>query len=327
MGQNKEQLNKLLDFIDQLAKDKDNAWFVRELGNRYGINNVKPSISADLNTRIEEIYEYCVERVIREQATQFYKDFPITDLTSQLIEDYCRMERYRRQNNFGDFCLAVFQQVENITNWFCLRQKFIDLYVSKRDEDSAFKDKEGNPISTIRELIINTKEKEQYEKRKSLQLKDLFFNEKVRALLYFVFFEEKTTKYTFESKYSELNELYQCRNLNHRGGRRSEYQEDIISNILPHQYLYYLKFTGLLVGYVERISVFMARKETMGTIVNVLPSAVFIKLDNGENLTIDKGKLFYKVRLFAKNDRISIERNRITNEIINVSRIETESKN
>ena len=160
-----------------------------------------------------------------------------------------------------------------------------------------------------------------------MQLKDLCCNEKVRALLYFVFFEEKTTKYTFESKYSELNELYQCRNLNHRGGRRSEYQEDIISNILPHQYLYYLKFTGLLVGYVERISVFMARKETMGTIVNVLPSAVFIKLDNGENLTIDKGKLFYKVRLFAKNDRISIERNRITNEIINVSRIETESKN
>ena len=116
-----------------------------------------------------------MERVIREQATQFYKDFPITDLTSQLIEDYCRMERYRRQNNFGDFCLAVFQQVENITNWFCQRQKFIDLYVSKRDEDSVFKDKEGNPISTIRELIINTKDREQFNNRKSIKMHKLLF--------------------------------------------------------------------------------------------------------------------------------------------------------
>jgi hypothetical protein len=153
----------------------------------------------------------------------------------------------------------------------------------------------------------------------------LYFNEKVRAVLYFVFFEEKTTKYTYESKYSELNELYQCRNLNHRGGKRSEYQEDIISNILPHQYLYYLKFTGLLVGYVERISVFMARKETTGTIVNVLPSAVFIKLDGGEDLTIEKGKAFYKAKLFGKNDRISIELNRITNEIITLNKIESKT--
>lgn len=325
MGQNKEQLNKLLDFIDQIAKDKDNAWFVKELGKRYGINNMKPSVSTELNTRIEEIYEYCVERVIQEQATQFYKDFPITDLTSQLIEDYCRMERYRRQNNFGDFCLSVFQQVENITNWFCQREKFIDLYKSKRDEGCVFKNEDGTPISTIRELIINTNDPEQYKKRKNLQLVEMYFNERVRAVLYFVFFEEKPTKYSFEYKYSELNDLYQCRNLNHRGGKRNGYQEAIISKILPHQYLYYLKFTGLLVGYVERISIFMARKETMGTIVNVFPSAVFIKLDNGENLTIDidKGKLFYKVRMFAKNDRICVEWNRITKEIISITRIES----
>ena len=309
MGQNKERLNKLLDFIDQLAKDKDNAWFVKRLRERYGLNS---------DGRIDDIYEYCIEQVIHEQAAQFYKSFPISELKVQLIEDYCRMESFRRRDNFGDYCLAAFQQVESITNWFCHRTKFVELYNGKKDENSTLKDK-SNCLILVGKLVVQS----DYAKRKNTDLKDLYFNERIRAVLYFVYFGEKTTKYAFESKYNELNELYQCRNLNHRGGEKNQYQQDIIDQITPNKYQYFLKFNGVLVDFVEHISRFLAKKEECGVITNVLPGAVFIKLDNGENLTIDKGKLFYKVKLFAENDRIYVERNRITKEIININKTQS----
>lgn len=247
MGQNKEQLNKLLDFIDELAKDKENAWFVEKLRDRYGQMT---------DGRIDDIYEYCIEKIIREQAIRFYEYFPITELTSQLIDDYCRMERYRRQNNFEDFCLATFQQVENVTNWFCQCPKFIELFNKKKNDNCPFKGKDKVDI-TVGQLVIQS----EFEKRKGLELKDLFFNERVRVVLYFVYFNEKTSKYVFDSKYNELNKLYQCRNLNHRGGEQRLYQKNIVEKILPHKYNYYLKFTGLLVDYIEHINSFMVNNE------------------------------------------------------------------
>ena len=53
MGQNKEQLKKLLDFIEVLAKDKDNAWFVKRLREQYGLR---------YDGKIDDIYEYSKEK-------------------------------------------------------------------------------------------------------------------------------------------------------------------------------------------------------------------------------------------------------------------------
>ncbi len=305
MNENNRKL--IIDHIDKIERyAKTDPWLMNELRRRFGNEH---------NSKIDEIYEYCIEQIIKEQATQFYKYFPITELKEQLVEDYCRMERFRRKDDFEDFCLAVFQQVECITNWFCLRQKFIDLFNNKKNENSSIVDKEKNPIP-IGSLIIQS----EYEKRKETPLIKLFFNERIRAVLYFVYFGEKTIMYAFNSKYNEMNELYQCRNLNHRGGDRSNYQENIVSEILPHQYQYYLKFTGLLADYIEHISRFMSKKEELGVVSSVLPSAVYIKPENGETFVIDNGKLWYKIKsLLKKGDEVIIERNGITNEIININ--------
>ena len=133
-----------------------------------------------------------------------------------------------------------------------------------------------------------------------------------------MYFDGQPYKYAFDSIYNELNELYQCRNLNHRGGESTPYQESIISNILPHRYLYYLKFTGLLVNFVEHISAYMSKREETGVIINVLPSAVYIKPENGDVITIDKGKLWYKVKALKKDDVVIIERNTMTKEVLNI---------
>lgn len=292
------------------------AKFASEMRNLFGKMDSASSVSnANSSNRIDEIYEYCIERVIREQSEQFYKHFPIKEIVPQLIEDFCRMERYKREDNFEDFCLAVFQQVEYITNWLCQRPKFIELFDEHRTDEIVIKDKGETITINAWKLIIQS----DFDTRKDKPLIKLFFNERVRTVLYLVYFEGRLyNKYAFDSIYNELNELYQCRNLNHRGGESTPYQESIISNILPHRYLYYLKFTGLLVNYVEHISAYMSKREETGVITNVLPSAVYIKPEDGDIITIDKGKLWYKVKSLKKDDVVIIERNTVTKEVINI---------
>lgn len=230
---------RLIDTIEKIKTLSSlNAEFNAAMRELFGKTDSASSVfSGSPDGRIDEIYEYCIERVIKEQSEQFYKYFPIREIVPQLTDDFCRMERYKREDNFEDFCLAAFQQVECITNWFCQRERFIKLYETKKEVDSCVKDKNGIS-SNILNLIIRTKP----EDRSKLPLMKLYFNERIRAVLFFIYFNGQTNKYLFESKYNELNELYQCRNLNHRGGIPEKYQDDIIAAILPHKYQYYLKF-------------------------------------------------------------------------------------
>ena len=310
---------RLIDTIEKIKTlSSQNAEFDAAMRELFGKTDSASSVfSGSPDGRIDEIYEYCIERVIKEQSEQFYKYFPIQEIVPQLVEDFCRMERYKREDNFEDFCLAVFQQVECITNWFCQRERFIKLYESKKETDSSVKDKSGNTLSVLN-LIIKTNPND----RKELPLMDLFFNDRIRAVLYFVYFEEQTYKYVFDFKYKELDELYQCRNLNHRGGVMKKYQEDVISYIIPRKYQYYLKFTGLLVDFVGHIGEYMAKKEAYGTVVNKLECGyVYIRPDSEETFVIDKGRLLFKVKSFSIGDRVAIERNSITNEIVDINRV------
>lgn len=79
----------------------------------------------------------------------------------------------------------------------------------------------------------------------------------------------------------------------------------------------------MLVDFIGHISVFMAKKETYGTVFNKLECGyVYIRPDGEETFVIDKGKLLYKVKDFSIGDRVSIERNSFSNEIINIKRVE-----
>lgn len=309
---------RLIDTIEKIKTlSSQNAEFDAAMRKLFGKTDFASSVfSASTDGRVDEIYEYCIERVIKEQSEQFYKYFPIREIVPQLTDDFCRMERYKREDNFEDFCLAAFQQVECITNWFCQRPKFISLF-NEREDDEVVINNQGDTTS-IGKIVIQS----DYDVRKNMPLMKLYFNERIRAILYWVYYNGKYYKGVFEPTYNELNELYQCRNLNHRGGESTPYQESIIERILPHRYLYYLKFNGLLVNFVEHISTFMAKKEEIGVITSVLPSGVvFIKPKDGNVFCLDKGKLWYKIKTLKKNDEVLIERNSITNEILDIKRV------
>ena len=69
-----------------------------------------------------------------------------------------------------------------------------------------------------------------------------------------------------------LYDLYQCRNLNHRGIIRSERVQNVIDKITPLESLYYFKFYGLLVQYVEFIKEGFPISSKLIEYANSLPS-------------------------------------------------------
>lgn len=237
MSEGRDKYKKLLDKIEQLTGNDPE--FRKAMEERFGGSNHK----------IDEIHELCIERVIEEQAKKFYDEFPIKEIIPQLTKDYKRAEHFKRCDNFEDYCLAIFQQFECITNWFCSNQSFVDNYNNSKEKESCLY--VNNRKIILGELIFN----DNFDKKKDQALIGLFFNEKVKIVLYYVYFDGKPfNKYSYDTKYNEINELYQCRNLNHRGGVSSDYQGKIIQRIMPHKYLYYLKFSGLLVDFIEKVS-------------------------------------------------------------------------
>ena len=72
MGQNKEELRRLLAFIDTLVRQPGNAEFAAGLrALLYSGSNIYDS------EKLDQIYEYCIERNLRKQAQGYYESFHI----------------------------------------------------------------------------------------------------------------------------------------------------------------------------------------------------------------------------------------------------------
>ena len=107
--------DKLTSTIDKITRlTQQNAEFDMELRKQLNVASANSVLSED--ERINQIYEYCIEEIIRKQANEFYTDFPLQSIKDTLIGDFIRMESFRRKDNFGDFCLSLYQQIECITS-------------------------------------------------------------------------------------------------------------------------------------------------------------------------------------------------------------------
>ena len=83
-----EKLNSTLDKIIRLCGQ--NVEFDKELRKRLG---VAPSASVlpISDERIDQIYEYCIEKVVSKHARYFYSDFPFSSIRDGLMDEFCRM--------------------------------------------------------------------------------------------------------------------------------------------------------------------------------------------------------------------------------------------
>ena len=265
MAQKKEHHKKLLDFIGMIVKDPENNDFKNGLQKLLGIDSTStmPVLVDVANDKIEHIYEYCIEEVVRKQAEEFYADFPLPQLIPDLVKDYARMESFRRKDNFWDFCLALYQQIECITNALCENKKLNDIAekmwgypafvasgkdiiptISKRVENSEF---------TIAKLVFGAKNMVERSKQ---SIQTLYANDKVKTITYFVGFQAmmKNSDYDNYIKFTDLIfDVYVCRNKNHRGNTPQPWESDIINRIEPLKSFYYFSFIGMLAQYISYI--------------------------------------------------------------------------
>lgn len=254
--------------IDKIARlTQQNAEFDMELRKRLNVASANSVLSVD--ERINQIYEYCIEDIIKKQAEEFYADFPLQSIKDILIRDFIRMESFRRKDNFGDFCLSLYQQIECMTNKLCEEGSDLSYIAEKmwnspaylkieKDKEPSIDNRHGN--YKIASLVFPGMNKQSgntnvSEKSKN-PLHTQYAIDKIRAIVYFLGYKTmmKSSDYdSFKEITSLLNDIYQCRNMNHRGNVRSERQEDIIAKIIQLESLYYFKFLGVLAQYVEYI--------------------------------------------------------------------------
>lgn len=223
---NIEHLKKLLDFLEKrILSNPKNHWFAKDLYNI--LAPVQEAI-------ISDIHEHCIENILHEQASEFYKDFVLSDIKPQLIADYVKMEHWRRRNNIQEFCMALYQQIEAITNYLAGDSSLNTIWRSIRHA-AFFADVKANDIrvrgtgKSIEVSIIY--DSNNYGK----ELKELVAMDKFKAILFIIVYNTQVNwnnKTFFNDDFYTGYNIYQTRNLNHRGNIIDESKIDKISDIL-----------------------------------------------------------------------------------------------
>ena len=253
--------------IDKIARlTQQNTEFDMELRKRLNVASANSVLSDD--ERINDIYEYCIEDIIKKQATEFYADFPLQTIKDRLIGDYIRMESFRRKDNFEDFCLSLYQQIECMTNKLCENKDLSDITEIMWGHPAYLKIEKGKDTSiynrggdyTIASLLFPGNNKQSGNTnafvKSRISLQTQYAMDKIRTIVYFLGYKAmmKSGDYdSFVEITSLLNDIYQCRNMNHRGNSQNQWEKETFDRIFPLKSLYYFKFLGVLAQYVEDI--------------------------------------------------------------------------
>lgn len=254
-----KKLKNTIDKIVQLSRE--NIEFGAELRKRLGVSAPKKILSLD-GGHIEQIYEYCIEEVVKCQAEEFYSDFPIKDIVPELVKDFCRMESFRRKDCFGDFCLAVYQQLECIANKLCGNEDLIDIakhmwgYPANvaigKGITPSMKNRWENGLPIANFVFGKLAAFEKSEK----SLQSLYAMDKLKVIVYFVGYKTMISNNNTNDYWEYitlLSDIYQCRNTNHRGCTLEAWQQCKLDKVLAHKSVYYFKFLGALTQFIEMI--------------------------------------------------------------------------
>ena len=289
-----DNIKSVLHKVVQLTRQ--NPEFNTELREALDIAPSAIGISID-DGKLEHIYEYCIEQILEHQSKSFYKHFTNCPFYSQLVYDYKRMERFARRNEFGDYSLALFQQIECLLNVIFASNDFVDA-INKMWDYVVYFNKKKNSNVTIANVIFGyddylDKGLERAEK------KNFTVRDKLRIVIFF-----------FKHFEDILNDIYLCRNTNHRG---NDYSEDKYEDYLSKSSYTYFLFGWSLTQFMEMAEQYdttmnhiieLAPVECDAIITSILEGACFIKYSDK---TVQlPSKLLPKVKSHKKDDKIII---------------------
>ena len=248
----REYLKKLLDFLEnRILSNHNNQWFAKEL---YKI------LAPTSDARISDIHDQCIESILKEQATEFYKDFVIEDIRPQLIADFIKMEHWRRRNNIQEFGLAIFQQIECITNRLSQDDTLCEVFRTMMDALCY--------VDSFNPMVVNRYEKSSYTIGQLLFMHDAptkskeilpqqWTFDKFKAINYFVCHKACLTNFQFNQFVEENNifgEIYALRNLNHRGNELTDKERERLQKIEENPSRTFLTFISFLSWFIDSVN-------------------------------------------------------------------------
>lgn len=313
-----ENKKAAIEKIYQLTKQ--DAEFNEELRKKLGITSVANSAVID-DERLNQIYEYCIEKIIAEQAENFYKEFPIKDVIDQLKTDFLRMESFRRKNLFEDYSLALYQQIECIVNSIFSQVFFVNTINSLWNNPSYSPKKGGkrtiaNEIFGSGDYLTSGLER---AKNNQYSAKD-----KIRCVVYFIggFWNSNSYPANYVKLSELLSDIYLCRNTNHRGAAQNPAVEEKIKDLHDSFTCSYFLFNAALVEFVRIIQDGYTKfviTTCYGTIFELISGACFIKRDEMEQNELLPEILLSKAKKLSKGDRVELTL--LANQIIDINKI------
>ena len=129
------------------------------------------------------------------------------------------------------------------------------------DEKNTLTHKTKNKINGLYEsqklwqLIFPFIKEEDLLNKLSKSIYQWDFTERYRVILFIYYFNKKIYNYQdFQTIFFLGNELYQSRNLNHRGGKTTDNQKKTIDKVTSNSHRYYFKFMGFLEEFSNKIN-------------------------------------------------------------------------
>jgi hypothetical protein len=245
----KAKLEKLLEFVTELSSLPENEWLRGELLRKMGVkagDNLVPE-------PIKQVYEQCIRDIISRHAENFYGRFQIPDKEKkQLISDFTNMENARRDDNFSDFCVKTYQQIEQIVNYaykfpacseFIKNNYQLGTYVHKKGRNEV---RQGWGIGKF--LFGEQADLDNIFKQPSA-------SQKFRMVLFFYGFGGgiPNSSKDWERMKDSFEHLYAGRNTVHRGTELN-YNAEKLQNMKNGEHRYYFKFLGFLEEFVYMVN-------------------------------------------------------------------------
>lgn len=269
MGQDKQQLSKLLAFVKDLYENPDNKEFAAGIQSLV-LSDFRSGINRDTcSKQINEIYELCLKKNLREQAEDLYKDFPLIEIASELVKNYVEMENARRANDFDSFGRYLYLQIELIVNTIINDIKFREIYAGLRDmkpltyynkekketyrtDFTQYKDGKKIIKETVHKFLMTHEDSIKKEGIDSIE--SIYAKEKYLVVLYTVCYKATMNGWpTDESK--TFDEIYVVRNNDsHTGGVKSDWQKETYEKLSVDKTKNYLKFLSFLLTFIKGIS-------------------------------------------------------------------------
>ena len=122
MAQNREQLEKLLQFLDSLMKEPGNEWFVDELSKK--IIKQHPIFESNIDKDSFNTLLSLQHSKIRRKARAYYKEIKDVKLREQLVNDHAMMIWYKSIYEVEKYFVHVNYQIENMLNYYLAHTDF-----------------------------------------------------------------------------------------------------------------------------------------------------------------------------------------------------------